>query len=87
MADAFANFASGFGGPASSGFAVTKSDVTVFAQPTRSLWIGGVGDVPVRMLDGTALTFTAVPAGTLLNVRVDKVMSAGTSATNIVGLY
>jgi hypothetical protein len=87
MADAYANFATGTDGPASSAFAVTKSDVTVFSQPTRSLWVGGAGDVAVRMLDGTTPIFVAVLAGSLLPIRVDKVLSTGTSATNIVGLY
>lgn len=77
-----------FVGPADSGFAVTPSDVTVFTQPTRSLWIGGAGAVTVRMAgDGSLLTFGAVPAGTELKIRVDKVMAAGTAATLIVGLY
>lgn len=87
MVDKFNAYQVPLNGPASSAFAVTKSDVTVFAQPTRSLWVGGTGDVAVRMLDQTTVTFTAVPAGNLLPVRVDKVLSTGTTATNIVGMY
>jgi hypothetical protein len=87
MADAFATLATGVSGPASGGFAVTKSDATVFSQPTRSLWVGGAGDVAVRMLDGTTPIFVGVTAGTLLPIRVDQVLSTGTSATSIVGLY
>lgn len=87
MADAFSSLATGIAGPASSAFAITKSDATVFAQPTRGLWVGGTGDVAVRMLDQTTVTFVGVPAGVYLPVRVDKVLSTGTSATNIVGLY
>lgn len=87
MADKFATYSAGSGSPATGGFSVTKSDATVFAQPTRSLWVGGAGDVAVRMLDGTTPIFTGVLAGALLPVRVDKVLSTGTTATNIVGLY
>lgn len=87
MADKFATYSVGMDSPATGGFTVTKSDATVFSQPTRSLWVGGLGDVAVRMLDGTTPIFSAVPAGTLLRVRVDKVLSTGTTATNIVGLY
>jgi hypothetical protein len=87
MADKFATYTCGLVAPFTSAFAVTKSDSTVFTQPTRALWVGGVGDVAVRMLDGTTVTLVAVPAGSQLNLRVDKVLSTGTSATNIVGLY
>lgn len=87
MTDKFSDQATGLGGPAGSAFAVTKSDATVFSQPTRALWVGGAGDVAVRMLDQTTLTFAAVPAGQLLPIRVDKVLSTGTTATSIVGMY
>jgi hypothetical protein len=87
MADKFVTYSGGMDSPATGGFAVTKSDATVFSQPTRFLWVGGVGDVAVRMLDGTTPIFSAVPTGTLLRIRVDKVLSTGTTATLIVGLY
>lgn len=87
MADVFAGHQTGIAGPSSSAFAVTKSDVTVFSQPTRALYVGGAGAVSVRMLDQTTVTFAAVPAGTTLPIRVDKVLSTGTDATSIVGLY
>lgn len=87
MADAFGNYAQGLNSPAVSGFAVTKSDATVFSQPTRFVWVGGTGDLAVRMLDGTTLTIVAVPAGTRLDIRVDKVLSTGTTATSVVGFY
>lgn len=73
---------------ASSGAAVTKSDSTVFSPPAIGLWVGGAGDVAVRMFGSQAsVTFVAVPAGKLLPIQVDKVMSTGTSATNIVRLW
>lgn len=87
MADKFASYSNTPGGPAIGGFTVTPSDATVFSQPTRSLWVGGAGNVAVRMLDGTTPIFTAVAAGALLPIRVDKVLSTGTTATLIVGLY
>jgi hypothetical protein len=87
MTDKFQSLQAGGDAPAEGGFTVTKSDVTVFAQPTRALWVGGAGDVAARMLDQTTVTFVGVPAGTLLPVRVDKVLSTGTSATSIVGIY
>lgn len=74
-------------GPAIGGFAITKSDATVFSQPTKGLWVGSAGDVNVRFLDGTTGIIPSVPAGTLLPVRVDKVLSASTSAGSFFGLY
>lgn len=67
--------------------AVTKSDATVLPA-TRGLYIGGAGDVAVSMAaDDSSVTFTAVPAGTVLPVRVKKVLSTGTTATTIVALW
>lgn len=72
----------------SSAVAVTKSDSTVYTPSLKSLWVGGAGDVAVRMKGSqTTVTYLAVPAGTRLPVNVDKVMSTNTSATNIIGLY
>lgn len=67
--------------------AVTKSDVTVFTFPTRGLYIGGAGDVAVVSPIGSAVTFSAVPAGTLLPIAVVQVLSTGTSATLIIAVY
>lgn len=73
--------------PGRGAFAITKSDSTIFAKTTRALYIGTAGDVAVRMTDQTALTFTSVPAGALLPIRVDQVKATGTTASNIIGLY
>ena len=55
---------------------------------TRGLYIGGAGNVAVRMAkDSSGVTFYGITAGTVLPVRVDKVYSTDTSATYIVGLY
>lgn len=66
--------------------AVTKSDATVV--PTfRGLYVGGAGDVAIRMASGASITFVAVPVGSLMTVQGDMVLSTGTTATNIVALY
>lgn len=72
--------------PASTFFAVTPHNSTNFTTNARSLWIGAAGDVSVVAPDGTAVTFAAVPAGTLLPVRAKRVNSTGTTASSIVGL-
>jgi hypothetical protein len=72
-------------GPARSAIAVTKSDATVI-QNTRALYVGGTGDLTVRMADGNTAVLVAVPAGALLPISVDMVLSTGTTATSIVAL-
>jgi hypothetical protein len=73
--------------PAVTFVAVTKSDSTVLPL-TRALYVGGAGNVAV--VDGAgsdAVTFTGVTAGSILPIRVRKVMSTNTTATSIVALY
>lgn len=69
--------------------AVTPSDVTSFTYESRALWIGGAGNISLRMRDydtGEAadVTLTGVPAGTTISAAVDRVNSTGTTATGIV---
>ncbi|ADE12142.1 spike base protein, RCAP_Rcc01079 family [Sideroxydans lithotrophicus] len=65
--------------------AVTTSDTAAVAYD--GLWVGGAGNVKVDMANGqTGVTFTAVPAGTLLKIAVTKVYATGTTATNMNGL-
>ena len=74
--------------PATSAVAVTPHDATNLAEPSRALYIGVTGDVSVEMTDtGTAVVFTAVPAGTVLPIRVTRVNATATDATNIVSIY
>lgn len=68
--------------PATTAAAVTPSDAT--ALTSRAIWVGGAGDLSVRLSGATSTTvvFTAVPAGSLLPISVVRVMAA-TTATNI----
>lgn len=72
--------------PAASAAAVTKSDSTVLTG-VRALYVGGAGDVAVQFPGGAStVTFSAVPAGSILPIQVVKVMDA-TTATAIVALF
>lgn len=73
--------------PATGGEAVTPHDTNELSYATRALWIGGAGNVRVEMLDGQTLTLSGVQAGTLLPIRVKKVLSTSTTATLIVALW
>lgn len=65
---------------------VTKSDTAKLAADCIGLWVGGAGNVTVTMWDGSTATFTAVPAGTRLDISPMLVNNA-TTATNIVAMY
>lgn len=87
MADKFQHFASVLDSPSTDGFAVTPDDNTDVEFITRYLYIGGAGDVSLVTKGGSTLTFSGLTAGTLLPVRVSRVMATGTTATNILALY
>lgn len=72
-------------GPSDELVTIAPADAVITGGPVRSLYVGGAGNVVVRDMQGTVVTFTAVPAGTILPVMVDQVRAA-TTATAIVGL-
>ena len=75
--------------PAQGAVVVTPSDSTTIPQ-TRGLYIGGsaAGDLAVTMQSGSNCTFPDVQIGTVLPVRVTKVLSTGTAGTlEVVALY
>lgn len=49
------------------------------------LYVGTTGNVNVQCNAGTSVLFTAVPAGTIIPLRVIRVMSTSTTASTIVG--
>lgn len=71
--------------PAWGSQTITKSDTTVLSPICRRLYVGGAGDVAVRMLDGSTPILKAVPVGTMLDIQYDQVLSTGTTATLMVG--
>lgn len=70
--------------PAAGAFSITPNDSTVIWA--ASLYIGTGGDIAVTTEEGDSVTFTAVPDGAILPVRVTQVKSTSTTASNIVGL-
>ena len=72
--------------PCSHAEAVTPSDTVDLTITSRALFIGGAGALAVITALGETVTFTGVVAGTVLPLRVSRVKSTGTTATNIVGM-
>ena len=73
--------------PAGGAFAVTPHATNLLPYATRGLWVGGAGDVAGYMVNGGQVTFAGIQAGTLLPIRLARVLVAGTTATQMVGLY
>lgn len=71
--------------PGHGAVAVTPSDSTVLPV-TRALYVGTTGNVAVMMADDMTITFSTVPVG-ILPIQVQKVLSTGTTASNIIALY
>jgi len=67
-------------------FEITPSDASDLPQVVRALYIGGSGDIKVADVSGNAATFVGLTAGSILPIRAYRVMSTGTTATNLVGI-
>jgi len=74
--------------PSANGYAVTPSDSANILGNTRTrgIYVGTGGNMSVQMDNGTVV-FTAVVGGSLLPIRVTRVNSTGTTASNIVALF
>jgi hypothetical protein len=72
--------------PAAHAATITPADSDL-DDVTRAVYVGGAGDLAVQMLGGEIVTFVAVPAGSLLPIRVKQIRSTNTTATSIVSLF
>lgn len=72
--------------PSGDGVVLTKSDTDELATKTRALYVGGAGDLNVVMNSGRTVLFSAVPAGTVLPIKIKQLLSASTTATLVVAL-
>lgn len=72
------------GSPGLSGFAVTPSDTINHTPAARAYWVGVLGDVTVMAADGTTTLYKGAQG--MLPVAGIRIMSTGTTATNIIGL-
>jgi hypothetical protein len=64
MTDLYAGSGDDLLGPASHAAAVTPSDTNALPFASKRLWIGGAGNVALITVNGSTVTYTAVPAGT-----------------------
>jgi len=86
MPDRFQYSTPSLSGPAAHAFAVTPNDSTDLAETTRALYVGTAGSVAAVMASGASVSFGTVASGTVLPVRVTRVLLTGTTASAILGL-
>lgn len=67
-------------------FAITPSDTVNLAKRCRSVYVGGAGNIAAVDDAGTAVTFSAVPVGTVLPIEAKRINATGTTATLLVAL-
>lgn len=73
--------------PGYDAFAITPS-ATPLTRVARALFIGVAGNVTVKTIMGTSVTFIGVQAGTILPIQVNVVNTTanGTTAGSILGI-
>lgn len=88
MADFFATHSAGLDSPAQKAFAITADDNTDLAVTTRAVYTGAGGTLVALLADDAgAVTFSNVPAGQVLPIRVRRVLATGTTAgMGLIGL-
>lgn len=86
MTDRFSNVQPSLAGPAFSGFSIIPGDNLDLPETTRAVYVGQGGDLAVVMVSGASLVLADVPAGSLLPLRVSRVLATGTTADFLTGL-
>jgi len=87
-ADPYESYRPGLESPGVHAYAITPSDTTDLSTTCRAIYVGSAGDIVVDMAGGeTSVTFSNVTDGGMLPIRVRRVYSTGTTATNLVCVY
>lgn len=86
MPDRFQYSTPSLSGPAAHAFAVTPNDGVDLSETTRALYVGTAGSIAAVMASGASVTFGSIASGTVLPVRVTRVLATGTTASAILGL-
>jgi hypothetical protein len=75
------------GGPARRLFAIVPNDNLDLPYLTTAVYVGVKGDLSViDSTSGAIIPFVAVPAGSILPIRVARVRATGTTAGALVGM-
>lgn len=86
MSDEYAKYPKTIDSVIEHAFAITPDDNADLPKATRSIYVGETGDLEVTMVSDETVVFTNVPAGSVLPLRVKRVLAANTTADGLVGL-
>jgi len=86
MTDMFRTHARTLTSPPEHAAAITPADQPL-AHVTRAVYVGTGGDLAVKMAGGAVVTLANVASGSLLPIRVERVLASGTTASQILGLW
>jgi hypothetical protein len=85
--DFFAGSANSLTSPAEVCFGIAPNDFEDLPQVTKAIYVGQGGDVRLLPLRGTeTVTFVNVASGSVLDVRARRILTLGTTATDMIGL-
>lgn len=87
MADLYAHSSPGLNSPAVDGAMIAPNDSTDLPHVTRAIYVGQSGQISAQLASGATIDLAAVPGGTMLPLRVRRVLSTGTTAGALVGLW
>lgn len=87
MIDTFKTFARSLTSPPEHAREIAPDDAASLPFVTRALYVGGAGDVALRLQGGAEVVFRGLQAGSLIPIRVDQIKSTGTTATGLIGLW
>ncbi len=73
--------------PGDSAIAITPNNTQNLEHPTRGIYVGVTGNLRVLTIDNYDITFVNIAAGIIHPIRVLRVYSTGTTATDIVGVW
>ncbi|QIE41258.1 spike base protein, RCAP_Rcc01079 family [Meridianimarinicoccus aquatilis] len=87
MADLYSNTTPGLTSPAIDGNMIVPSDAADLPHVTRAIYVGTAGEIQAELASGVTVSFISVPAGTMLPLRLRKILSTGTTAGDLVALW
>ncbi len=87
MNDIFKSHVTGLTAPAQDAAPIIPSDTTDLPQASRAIYVGAAGDLSVRLVGGSEVTFIGTVAGAIYPIRAERVMSTGTSAASLIALW
>lgn len=86
MKDAFSDYRPGLTGPLRDGFDILPDDTAELPEVTRAIYVGQEGDLAVEFTGGGTTVLRGLKAGVIYPLRLARVLVAGTTATDLVGM-